>query len=157
MESATALERPGNEVTITDPAHPFFGQRLSMVYRKCPGRRDHVLVQLPSGVRRAVPVAATSLAGNISGLGDRTGSSPATISIRTLLPLAALIQALNRRALEVSDAAGNRSTSTAKLITPDEAPSTADLARTATGPAGARRAHAGRARPPTPSGSGTPQ
>jgi hypothetical protein len=157
QENAPALDRPGNEVIITDRTHPFFGQCLPVVYRKCPGRRDHVLVQLPSGVRRAVPVAATSLAGHISGLRDRATSSPALISIRTLLPLALLVRALNRRALEVPDAAGDRSTSTDKPITPDEAPSTSDLARTATGKSSARSARASPARPPTPPGTGRSQ
>ena len=157
QESAPALDRPGNKVIITDRTHPFFGQCLPVVYRNCPGRRDHVLVQLPSGVRRAVPVAATSLAGHISGLSDRATSSLALISIRTLLPLALLVRALKRRALEVPDAAGDRSTSTDKPITPDEAPSTSDLARTATGKSSARSARARRARPPTPPGTGRSQ
>ena len=157
QESAPALDRPGNEVIITDRTHPFFGQCLPVVYRKCPGRRDHVLVQLPSGVRRAVPVAATSLAGQISGLSDRATSSPALISIRTLLPLAVLVRALNHRALEVPDAAGDRSTSTDKPITPDEAPSTSDLARPAVRAPSSSRARAGSARPPTASGTGREQ
>jgi hypothetical protein len=153
-KSAPALEGPGTEVTITDPAHPFFGQRLPIVYRKCPGRRDHVLVQLPSGVRRAVPVAATSLAHDDSGLGDRASSASALVSIRTLHPLALLVRALNRRALEVPDAAGNRSTSADKSFTPDEAPSTSDLARTSSGASSAGRARIGRARPPSPPSPG---
>jgi hypothetical protein len=151
-ESTPALDRPGNAVTITDPAHPFFGQQLPVVYRKCPGRRDHVLVQLPSGVRRAVPVASTSLANQISGLNDRATSSPALVSIRTLLPLAALVRSLKRRTLEVPDAAGHGSTSIDKTITPDEAPPTSDLARTGTGTSSPGRARTSRTRPPTPPG-----
>ena len=73
-----------------------------------------MLVQLPSGVRRAVPIAATSLAEPISGLGDRAWKAPAVVSIRTLLPLLHLVRALNRRAQEVPDAAGDPSTSTDK-------------------------------------------
>src|SRR5579859_836972 len=153
-KSAPVLDGSGTEVIITDRTHPFFGQRLPVVYRKCPGRRDHVLVQLPSGVRRAVPVAATSLAHDNSGLGDRTSSAPALVSIRTLHPLALLIRTLNRRALEVPDAAGDHSTSTDKPFTPDEAPSTSDLARTSSGASSAGRARIGRARPSSPPSSG---
>src|SRR5688572_19734036 len=111
------------EVTIIDRAHPFFGQRLPVVYRNCPGRRDHVLVELPGGSRRAVPVAATSLADHIAGLGDRTVPPLAQVSVRTLVPLAHLVRALKRRAMEVPDAAGHRSsTSTASLTTGEDDP-----------------------------------
>jgi len=117
-EDAPALDRPGTEITITDPTHALFGQHLRLVFRKCPGRRDHVLVELPTGRRRAVPVAATSLADHIPGLGDRAAASLAIISIRTLLPLAGLVRALKRRALEVPIAAGDHSTSTDSSSTP---------------------------------------
>ena len=44
-EGAPALDRPGTEIVITDRTHALFGQHLRLVFRKCPGRRDHVLVE----------------------------------------------------------------------------------------------------------------
>jgi hypothetical protein len=67
-----------------------------------------------------LPVAATSLADHIPGLGDQAASSLALISIRTLLPLVGLVRAFKRRALEVPNAAGDHALSTDSSSTPGE-------------------------------------
>ncbi|MBV9168734.1 MAG: hypothetical protein JOZ81_01455 [Chloroflexi bacterium] len=153
-ESAPVLDRSGNEVTVTERAHPLFGQTFPVVYRKSPGRRDHVLVQLPSGVRRAIPIAATSLAEPISGMSDRASTAPALVSIRTLLPLARLVRVLSLRVLEGPDAVGHCSTSTDEPIAPDEAPFSSDLAGTAARTTSSNRTPAGGTRPSHAAGAG---
>src|SRR5207253_7074987 len=137
-----------NEVTITDPAHPFFGQRLPAVFRGRAGRSDHVLVKLPGGGRRAVPVGATSLADHSSALDDRTAQSPSLVSVRTLLPVAHLVRALKRRGTEVPNAPGHRATPSDALNTPGDDPATTGVAGSVARSAEARRSHSGRARPP---------
>ena len=153
-ESAPALDRPGTEITITDRTHALFSRRVKLVYRKCPGRRDHVLVELPSGCRRAVPVAATSLADHIPGLGVPPTALPAPISIRTLLPLAGLVRALKRRALEVPDAPGDCPTSADSQTSSGEGSSTADLVPAASRSTSTRGSRPRRARPTHSAGQG---
>ena len=71
---AGGLTAPRNLQELFDVEMCFevVGQRVKLVYRKCPGRRDHVLVELRGGLRRAIALAATSLADHIPGLDDRT-------------------------------------------------------------------------------------
>jgi len=132
----------------TDPAHPFFGQKLPTVFRRRAGRRDHVLVKLPGGGRRAVPIAATSLADHISALDDRTAPSPSLVSVRTLLPVARLVRALTRRGTEVPNAPGHRSTPTDTLDASEADPATTGVDGSPTRTPAARRSRNGRARPP---------
>ena len=125
---APVTDRFTTEVTITDPAHPFFGQWLPTLFQARPGRRDHVRVKLPGGGRRSIPIAATSLAAHSSTLGDRTEPSPSLVSVRTLLPLVHLVRALERRRTEVPDAAGHYSMSTDAPQTCDDGTSAAAVA-----------------------------
>ena len=146
-DAAPDVDRFTNEVTITDRAHPFFGQRLRVVFRGRAGRRDHVLVKLPGGGRRAVPVAATSLADHSSALDDRTAQSPSLVSVRTLLPVAHLVRALKRRGTEVPNAPGHRATPSDALNMHRDDSATAGLAGSAARTPAARRSHCGRAHP----------
>ena len=143
------------DVTIIDAAHPFFGQRLPVVFRGRAGRGDHVLVKLPGGGRRAIPLAATSLADHSSGLGDQTSTSPSPVSVRTLLPVAHLVWALKRRLTEVPDASGHCSTSTESALTPSGDLADTGVAGSAPRAPEKRRLPRGRARSPdSPSTSG---
>ena len=137
-----------HEVTITDPAHPFFGQRLPRVFRGRAGRRDHVLVKLPGGGRRAIPIDATSLADHSSALDDRT--MPSLVSVRTLLPVAQLVRALKCRGTEVPNGSGHRSTPTDEPQTPGDDPATTGLDRADGRTAATRRSHRSRARASDP-------
>ena len=143
-----------NEVTITDRAHPFFGQKLPGVFRGRTGRRDHVLVKLPGGGRRAIPIAATSLADHISALDDRTAPQPSLVSVRTLLPVAQLVRALKRRGTEVPNAPGHRSTPTDARHTSGDDPATG-VDGSADRTAATRRSHSGRACPSDPPAAST--
>jgi hypothetical protein len=144
-----------NEITITDPAHPFFGQQLPTVFRGRAGRRDHVLVKLPGGGRRAISVAATSLADHISALDDRTAPSPFLVSVRTLLPVAQLVRALKCRGTEVPNAPGHHSTPTDALHTPGDDPATTGVDGADARTAATRRSYGGRARPSDPPAAST--
>jgi Family of unknown function (DUF5372) len=147
------------EITVTDPAHPFFGQRLAVAYRRGAVPGDHVLVQLASGARRAIPVAATSLATHIRELGDRAAPSLAPISVRTLVPVVHLVRALKRRAMEVPDAAADNPASTDPLSRPIQESPAGCLAQSGAGTPGTRRPRPGSAcstaAPAAPNGGGS--
>ena len=134
------------EITVTDPAHPFFGQRLPIAYRRGSIPGDHVLVQLATGARRAIPVEATSLATHIRELGDRAAPPLAPVSVRTLVPMVHLVRALKRRAMEVPDAAADYPASTDPPSWSIEEQHASTLARSGAGTPGARRPRPGSTR-----------
>ncbi len=82
------------EVTVTDPAHPLYGQTLPQLPVRINRSTPHVMVLLPSGRRHTVPQAATNLER------PKEAVSPASplpsISVRTILPLARLVQQLKQ-------------------------------------------------------------
>src|SRR5258707_5031639 len=86
------LDKVCGEVTVTDPAHPLYGQTLPQLPVRINRSIPYVMVLLPSGRRHTVPRAATDL--------ERPGEavSPASplppISVRTILPLARLVHQL---------------------------------------------------------------
>ena len=42
-------------VSISDPAHPLFGQTLPVVQESSPRGQSHLIVSLPNGDRRSIP------------------------------------------------------------------------------------------------------
>jgi Family of unknown function (DUF5372) len=82
------------EVTVTDPAHPLYGQTLPQLPMRIKHHPLQVMVLLPSGRRHLVPRAATNLER------PERAVSPAAplpaISVRTILPLARLVQQLKQ-------------------------------------------------------------
>ncbi|MCP1845879.1 hypothetical protein ACVIHI_008656 [Bradyrhizobium sp. USDA 4524] len=73
-------------VTITDPHHFLFGQRLA-VLKERPGRGSaYVVVELADGRRRAVRIASTDLAKTAITSRPNAADLP-RISARTLIPL----------------------------------------------------------------------
>ncbi|MCP3380109.1 MULTISPECIES: Y4bD/Y4pK family protein [unclassified Bradyrhizobium] len=73
-----------SHVTITDPHHFLFGQRLEVLKERSGRGPAYVIVVLPDGRRRGVRIASTDLA--------ETSSRPNAadlprISVRTLIPL----------------------------------------------------------------------
>src|SRR6266704_6373514 len=55
------LDKVCGEVTVTDPAHPLYGQTLPQLPVRINRSTPHVMVLLPSGRRHMVPRAATNL------------------------------------------------------------------------------------------------
>ena len=94
QQDTPLLDKVCGEVTVTDPAHPLDGQTLPLLPVRINRKPLHVMVLLPSGRRHMVPRAATNL--------ERPGEavSPAaplsSISVRTILPLARLVQQLKQ-------------------------------------------------------------
>ena len=90
--TTTLPDEVTRQVTITDPAHPLFGQIFPLAQLISPQGPANILIQLPHGQRRSVPRAATNL--------DAPGQVPPTptdlprISVRTILPLAHRMRAL---------------------------------------------------------------
>jgi hypothetical protein len=82
------------EVTVTDPAHPLFGQTLPRLPMRVNRHPLQVMVLLPSGRRHLVPRAATNLE-RPEGAVSPAAPLPA-ISVRTILPLARLVQQLKQ-------------------------------------------------------------
>jgi hypothetical protein len=86
------LDKVCGEVTITDPTHPLYGQTFPLLPVRINRKPRHVMVLLPSGRRHMVPQAATNLER------ENMTVSPAaplpSISVRTILPLARLVQRL---------------------------------------------------------------
>jgi hypothetical protein len=80
------------EVTITDPAHPLSGQTLPLLPVRINRSTPQVMVLLPSGRRHRVPRAATNLE-RPEGAVSPAAPLP-VISVRTILPLARLVQQL---------------------------------------------------------------
>src|SRR5258708_9220917 len=95
------------EVTVTDPAHPLYGQTLPQLPVRINRSTPHVMVLLPSGRRHMVPRAATNLQG--PGPPFSPPSPLPAISVRTILPLARLVHQL-KQAKEESHAEQTAST-----------------------------------------------
>src|SRR5437764_9171789 len=92
QQETPLLDRVCGEVTVTDPAHPLYGQTLPQLPMRVKHRPLQVMVLLPSGRPHLLPQAATNL--------DHP-AEPAlpvaplpSISVRTILPLARLVQQL---------------------------------------------------------------
>ena len=76
-----------SEVTITDPQHSLFGQRLALTNERSGRGPAYVVVRLPDGRRRSIRISATDL--NASDcLGRTPAASLPRISVRILIPLA---------------------------------------------------------------------
>src|SRR5437588_1422172 len=82
------------EVTVTDPAHPLYGQTLPQLPVRINRSTPHVMVLLPSGRRHMVPRAATNLERPEEAVSPASPLS--SISVRTILPLARLVQQLKQ-------------------------------------------------------------
>src|ERR1051326_1893171 len=102
------LDRVCGEVRITDPAHALYGQTLPQLPVRINRRMPHVMVLLPSGRRHRVPRAATNL--EREGVAVSPTAPLPSISVRTILPLARLVQQL-KQAKEESHAEQTASTS----------------------------------------------
>ncbi len=83
------MERFTQQVTIIDRTHPFFGRTFPVVSLSSPRGKTHLILLLANGQHRIVPHAATDL-----GQTQKQNSEPQLprISVRTMLPLARLIQ-----------------------------------------------------------------
>ncbi len=94
QQETPLLDRVCGEVTVTDPAHPLYGQTLPQLPMRTKHHPLQVMVLLPSGRRHLVPRAATHLERPEGAV------SPAvplpSISVRTILPLARLVQQLKQ-------------------------------------------------------------
>ena len=101
------LDRVCGEVRITDPAHALYGQTLPQLPVRINRRMPHVMVLLPSGRRHRVPRAATNL--EREGVAVSPTAPLPSISVRTILPLARLVQQL-KQAKEESHAEQTAST-----------------------------------------------
>jgi hypothetical protein len=92
QQETPLLDRVCGEVTVTDPAHPLYGQTLPQLPMRVKHHPLQVMVLLPSGRRHLVPRAATNLEHP-----EKAVSPPVplpVISVRTILPLARLVQQL---------------------------------------------------------------
>ena len=95
LQAAPIVDRLDAEVTVTDPRHSLYGQRLRVVSTGSPRGRNWITVLLADGRRRHVRREATDLV-SASGFGCQLPQ----ISVQTLLPLAYLIQALLKTSQE---------------------------------------------------------
>src|SRR5947209_11149406 len=94
QQETPQLDRVCGEVTVTDPAHPLYGQTLPRLPVRINRNPLQVMVLLPSGRRHMVPRAATDLERQ-QGAVSPAASLP-VISVRTILPLARLVQQLKQ-------------------------------------------------------------
>jgi hypothetical protein len=107
QQETPLLDKVCGEVTVTDPAHPLYGQTLPQLPVRINRSTPHVMVLLPSGRRHAVPRAATNLECPEEAVSP-TSPLP-SISVRTILPLARLVHQL-KQAKEESHAEQTAST-----------------------------------------------
>src|SRR5437660_2827386 len=61
QQETPLLDRVCGEVTVTDPAHPLYGQTLPQLPMRVKHRPLQVMVLRPSGRRHLIPQAATNL------------------------------------------------------------------------------------------------
>jgi hypothetical protein len=92
QQETPLLDRVCGEVTVIDPAHPLYGQTLPLLPVRVNRNPLQVMVLLPSGRRHMVPRAATNLE-RPEGVSSPPAPLP-VISVRTILPLARLVQQL---------------------------------------------------------------
>jgi hypothetical protein len=83
-QNAPVVDRVVSHVTITDPRHSLFGQRLVVIGERSGRGPGYVAVELPGGRRRSVLKTATDLVVP----SQPVGSNLPRISLRTLIPLA---------------------------------------------------------------------
>jgi hypothetical protein len=112
QQETPLLDRVCGEVTVTDPAHPLYGQTLPRLPMRIKRSPPQVMVLLPSGRRHLVPRAATNLERPEGGIPP--AAPLPVISVRAILPLARLVQHL-KQAKEESHAE-----QTTSLIHPPE-------------------------------------
>ena len=82
------------EVTVIDPTHPLYGHTLPQLPVRMNRSTPHVMVLLPTGRRHAIPRAATNLDCSVEAAAP--DSPLPTTSVRTILPLARLVQQLKQ-------------------------------------------------------------
>ena len=94
QQDTPLFEALSGEVTVTDPTHPLYGQTLPCISVRVNRSKTHVTVLLPTGRRRSVPRSATDLARSR----EEVSHAPPLpiISVRTILPLAHLVQGLKQ-------------------------------------------------------------
>jgi hypothetical protein len=97
-----------NGVTITDPAHPLFGQTLPVVHGSSPRSKSHLIVSLPNGDHRSVPHSVTDFDDSLV-LPPNRQDLP-RISVRTILPVARFIRERLRAMEEKHDESVSDST-----------------------------------------------
>src|SRR2546421_5006551 len=83
QQETPLLDRVCGEVTVTDPAHPLYGQTLPRLPVRIKRHPLQVMVLLPSGRRHMVPRAATHLE-RPEGAVSPAAPLP-VISVRTIL------------------------------------------------------------------------
>src|SRR6266700_6536166 len=108
QQETLLLDRVCGEVTVTDASHPLYGQTLPQLPMRVKHNPLLVMVLLPSGRRHLVPRAATNLEPPAEAV--LSASPLPSISVRTILPLARLVQQL-KQAKEESHAEQTTSTS----------------------------------------------
>jgi hypothetical protein len=92
QQDTPLFEELSGEVTITDPTHPLYGHTFPLLTVRVNRSKTHVTVLLPTGRRRSVPKASTDLERSV----EQASLHPPlpVISVRTILPLARLVQGL---------------------------------------------------------------
>jgi hypothetical protein len=78
------------EATIVDPTHPLFGQTLPILRASRHHLKNLIVLALPDGRERRIPVSIT----NLVELPPANTKSAGLISVRTLMPLVELIRAM---------------------------------------------------------------
>ena len=144
--NASVIDQVSRHVTITDRTHPFFGRTFPVVRDTSSRGVSSLVVQLPNGRTRSVPIAVTD---DTTETAPRSPSGLLPISARTLLPVARHLQAMVRAKEEVTRDASS-----------DPQPSISDPPDTAAEAIPRDRSGSNRARPrsahpvrPTPRGT----
>ena len=128
-------------VTVTDAAHPLYGQTLEVVHDSSPLGKTNLTLRLPNGQTRSVPRQATNFEAT-NAAGDQAHLLP-RISVRTILPLT---QFVKHRLLSTEKKNDDPTTSSARKDNPggEQAPNPVAAARPANAsPVGPAVGHAG--------------
>lgn len=97
--NAPVMDQICRHVTITDRTHPFFGRTFPVIRETSSLGTAYLVVELPNGHTRSVPIAATD---DVNGTSPPSTPGLLPISARTLLPVARHLQAIARAKEEVT-------------------------------------------------------
>jgi hypothetical protein len=98
------MDQVSRHVTITERTHPFFGRTFPVVRDTSSLGVSYLVVELPNGRTRSVPIAATE---DTTETARHSPSGLLPISARTLLPVARHLQVMVRAKEEVTDDASS--------------------------------------------------
>ena len=87
-QDTPVIERLISEITITDPAHAFYGRRFPLVSLQAMRGQGYLVFELPDGRHRTIRKASTDIGASAAQCHCLEDADLPRVSVRTLVPLA---------------------------------------------------------------------